>query len=396
MGIKMRYKSGILTVLFTILIGYWSLALTYVYNPLSINLNPVHPPIYFINPGNPNVYVTLGNAKTSAQIILKKNFALNIYDEDENGYIYVKGPSPNAILSPGQYYEVKWELHIASFKDLNNVGIIVIDVYFRCDIEDYLASIICYGDYVKAALGELVSPDPASINQSTPYFIDPNKKHNFRVRIELLNDGSLLMVKWFVDDIEIHNYMCTVSLEVVVFESYFGWLNQDKPELKFYAYIDNVEVVVSEGVYYVFEDFEDGIDDIFIEEKLGNVGKRIVYYTYPQNSLKIYNELGIYNLSLKVYSIEGIIPQGFNASIWLNSSGKYTQSIKIINGVIIVDQTSKLAIKTGDYVSLSINLTIPYPSTPITWDLTVKIDLRYEVNEVVIVYYPVRIKVTSQ
>lgn len=388
---KIECESRILPILsmFMILIGYWSLASTYVYNPFSISLNPVQPPIHLINPENPNVNVILGCAKTSANITLTNNLALKIYDEDENGYIYVEGPSLNINLGNGQYCEIKWKLHITHFEDPIGNGMIILDVYFLCDLDYYLASIIYYGSYVKAALGLSTEPDPASEGQSQPFNINPNQEYNFKIRLERSIDGSKLIVEWFVNDIKIYDYTLNVLMMVTIFQSYFGWLNQDRLYLKFYAYMDNVEMNIS-------EDFEDGIDNLFTEHKIGNTGKEVVYYVYPQNSLKIFDDFGVYNVSLEVYAIEGIIPQKFNASIWLNKSGQYTQQIKIINGNIEFKETSKITINTGGYLSLFINLTIPYPSTPPTWNLTIKSYLKYGVNEVVTVNYPIRIMVTSK
>ncbi|MEM3986384.1 MAG: hypothetical protein QXR39_06415 [Candidatus Methanomethylicia archaeon] len=391
MGLEMRCKHEILIMLLTstILIGYLSLASTYVYNPFSIDLNPVQPPIHLINPGNPNVNVIIGKTKTSANITLTNNLALKIYDEDENGYIYVEGPSANVNLGNGEYYEVKWKLHITHFEDPIGDGMIILDVYFLCDLDYYLASIIYYGSYVRAALGLSTEPDPASEGQSPPFSINPNQEHNFKIRLERSIDGATLIIEWFIDDVKIYDYTLNILMMVTVFQSYFGWLNQDRLYLKFYAYIDDVEMSIS-------EDFEDGIDNLFTEHRTGNTGKVVAYYVYPQNSLIIFDEIGVYNVSLEVYAIEGIIPQRFNASLWLNKSGQYTQQVKIINGNIELGETSKITINTGGYLSLFINLTAPYPSTPFTWDLTIKSYLKYGVNDIVTVNYPIRIMVTSK
>ncbi|MEM0212424.1 MAG: hypothetical protein QXM35_07220, partial [Candidatus Methanomethylicia archaeon] len=248
MGLEMRCKHEILIVLLTstILIGYLSLASTYVYNPFSIDLNPVQPPIHLINPGNPNVNVIIGKTKTSANITLTNNLALKIYDEDENGYIYVEGPSANVNLGNGEYYEVKWKLHITHFEDPIGDGMIILDVYFLCDLDYYLASIIYYGSYVRAALGLSTEPDPASEGQSPPFSINPNQEHNFKIRLERSIDGATLIIEWFIDDVKIYDYTLNILMMVTVFQSYFGWLNQDRLYLKFYAYIDDVEMSISE------------------------------------------------------------------------------------------------------------------------------------------------------
>lgn len=390
----MKCRGALIILIFIILIRNWSLSSIYVYNPFSTGINPVKPPIYFIDPNNPKVNVIFGDAKTSANITLTNNLALKIYDEDSNGYVYVEGPSPNIDLSTGQYYEVKWKMHITHFEDPIGCGMIVIDVYFRCGFDCYLASIIYYGNYVKAALGLSIKPDPASEGQSAPYNINPNCEHNLKIRVEVSSDGSTLTIKWFIDGNEIYNYTLSIMFGVTVFQSYFGWLNQDRLELKFYAYLDDVEINVN-GRYSASEDFEDGIDNIFTENQSGNAHKTVAYYIYPQNSLKIYNEYGNFNVSLEAVNIEGIIPHGFNASIWLNTSTKYTQQIKIINGIIVDKQTSSISINIYETISLLINVTTSYPSTPTTWNTTIKLYLKYEIDRIIEVYYPIIVKVSS-
>lgn len=382
------YRKAVWITIIFIIISYTQIsASVFVYNPLSTDLNPTKPSIYFIDPQNPKTSIVLGDAHTSANITIAKNLALNVYDQDQNGYIYLRGPSPNTNLASGKYYEVGWKIHIPYFNDPTNNGMLIIDVHFYngFDDEEYLVSIIYYGSYVKAALGLLIL-EPTSEAQSTPYTIDPNKEHYFKIRIERSIDGETLIAKWIVDGNEIFNHQWTGSAAniIIIYESYFGWLNQDKTMLTFNAYIDEAYATIPE-TYNVSEDFEDETDNIFIEERSGNCGKEIVYYTYPQNSLKIYDDFGRYNISLEAYIIEGVIPDKFNASLWLNTS----QSIKIVNGEIIVSKTSEITMETGGYVSLYVNATIPYPST---WNLIIKLYLKYRINEAVTVSYPITVK----
>jgi len=396
MRIHGDYHSGKHKLFITVvlILSIWHLkafSSTYVYNPLNSTLNPVQPPIIFLNPNNPSATVNLGEAYTSANITLIGNLALNVYDEDTDGYIYLEGPAPYINLNPGGYYSVSWNIHIASFEDPMGNGIMIIDLRFYNGYTDefYLASIIYYGNYVKASLGLLYGPDPASEGQSPPYTINPNQKHEFKIKMERSIDGCILTLKWLVDEVNIYSYQynITQATQIIICESYFGWLNQDKPELKFEAYLDDVHV---EGVYNVSEDFEDGVDDIFvIGESTGYTGKRMSYYTYPQKFLVSLNNYGVYNVSLEFESINGVIPLGFNVSIWINLNEEYTKSAKVVNGLIMENQTSKILSQQNSILNLYVNITAKYPAN---WNVTLKILFKYEVEDYITVKYPLRVE----
>jgi len=379
-----------LFALILLILSIWHLRVfssTYVYNPLNSNFNPVQPPIIFSNPNNPNATVILGEAYTSANITLTRNLALNVYDEDGNGYIYLEGPAPNTELRPGGYYNVSWSVHMASFEDPKGNGTIIIDLRFYNGSDWHLASIIYYGSYVRAALGLLIEPNPVSEGQSAPYTINPYQKHEFKIRLERSSDA--LTLKWFVDEVSIYSYQynMTEATYVFIWESYFGWLNQDKPELKFEAYLDDVHV---EGAYSVSENFEDGVDDVFIiGESTGYTGKRISYYTYPQKFLLALNNYGVYNVSLEFESINGIVPSGFNASIWINLNSQYSRSAKVVNGLIVENRTSKILLQQNSILNLYVNITAAYPAN---WNVTLKILFKYEVEDYITVSYPLRVE----
>jgi hypothetical protein len=386
-----KYKLFVMVVL---ILSIWDLRVfssTYVYNPLNSTFNPVQPPIIFSNPNNPNATVNLGEAYTSANVTLTRNLALNVYDEDGNGTIYLEGPAPYINLDPGGYYNVSWSVHMASFEDPMGKGVMIIDLRFYNGYTDnyYLASITYYGSYVKAALGLLYGPDPASEGQSSPYTINPYQKHEFKIRVERSIDGCILTLKWFVDRVSIYSYQYNITqgTQIIIYESYFGWLNQDKPELKFEAYLDDVH---AEGAYNVSENFEDGVDDVFIiGESTGYTGKRISYYTCPQKFLLALNNYGVYNVSLEFESINGIIPSGFNASIWINLNSQYSRSAKVVNGLIVENRTSKILLQQNSILNLYVNITVAYPAN---WNVTLKILFKYEVEDYITVSYPLRVE----
>ncbi|MCR6624141.1 MAG: hypothetical protein NDF58_06205 [archaeon YNP-LCB-024-027] len=384
-------KWGLFAIIL-LMLSIWHLRVfssTYVYNPLNSTFNPVQPPIIFSNPNNPNATVILGEAYTSANVTLTRNLALNVYDEDENGTIYLEGPAPNIELPPGGYYNVSWSVHMASFEDPKGNGTMIIDLRFYNGSDYCLASIIYYGNYVKAALGLLWGINPASEGQSSPYTINPYQKHEFKIRVERSIDGCLLTLKWFVDGVNIYSYQYNITeiTYVFIWESYFGWLNKEKPELKFEAYLDDVH---AEGVYNASENFEDGVDDVFIiGESTGYTGKRISYYTYPQKFLLALNNYGVYNVSLEFESINGVIPSGFNASIWINLNSQYSRSAKVVNGLIVENRTSKILLQQNSILNLYVNVTATYPAS---WNVTLRILFKYEVEDYITVSYPLRVE----
>ncbi|NHV07274.1 MAG: hypothetical protein HA495_08055, partial [Thaumarchaeota archaeon] len=120
-------------------------------------------------------------------------------------------------------------------------------------------------------------------------------------------------------------------------------------------YIDNVNMNVTGKV--TTEDFEDGVDNFFVDSyNSGDTGKEVVYYTFPKIFLTAYNNDS--NSYLVKLSLTSLPSSTVSANFWIRGASTST-SIKVKNSVVIAGETSEILLSGSSYAYLYLNITAP-------------------------------------
>ncbi|MGC8934191.1 MAG: hypothetical protein ACP5LN_03455 [Thermoproteota archaeon] len=350
----------------------------FVYYPTTVKLSSVKPPITFKDPGTPGVTVSLGSASTSATVSVASNKALHVYDYDVNGRIVVMRLVKQSLPS-GQSFSIMWSAYVTNYSDPSNVGVVLQNVTVKVtkgNKVNYYSFLFLYNG------GNVVSANGTSITK------DMSILHTYNITVTYIKQGNKRNINayFYVDDNQVQQLSLSINpgdkitIDSVGTGSYSTSSTYD-------LYIDNVNMVVNGQV--TTEDFEDGVDNFFVNSySLGDAGKEVVYYTFPKIFLVAYNNDS--NSYLAKLSITSLPSSEVSANFWIRGASTST-SIKIRNSVIVVGETSEISLSSSSNSYLYLNVTAPLTATlPLEFHL----DFVYRVpnSDGVTVTYPVVVR----
>ncbi|MGB9895406.1 MAG: hypothetical protein ACPLN2_05820 [Thermoproteota archaeon] len=341
----------------------------FVYYPTTVKLSSVKPPITFKDPGTPGVTVSLGSASTSATVSVASNKALHVYDYDVNGRIVVMKLVSQS-LSSGQSFSITWSAYVTNYSDPSNVGVVLQEVQTEINGNYKWFSFYYYGGNTINAGGSNVA-------------VDVSISHTYKIVVSL--SGRVLTVDFYIDSNKV-NTITISSVKSIVIDS----VEAGRYDVRntYDLFIDNVNMVDVNG-RVTTEDFEDGVDNFFVNSySLGDAGKEVVYYTFPKIFLVAYNNDS--NSYLAKLSITSLPSSKVSANFWIRGASTST-SIKIRNSVIVVGETSEISLSSSSNSYLYLNVTAPLTATlPLEFHL----DFVYRVpnSDGVTVTYPVVVR----
>jgi len=316
-------------------------------------LNPVAPPITF---KNPNTYPTLlGPANASATISVTLNKALHAYDYDTNGYIVIQR-NINQTLSKFTSFSIQWDAFITNYTDPNSVGVVLQEIQVNINNNPNWVSIYYYGGNTIYLSGPGLTP--------ITYTLDMSIAHTFNITI-IRSTASKLDIYYYIDNNLAYSYTYSIlgSATVVIYSVEGGRFSTSNT---YDLYIDNVRMKDVNNII-TSENFESGTDNFFTNSySSGNVGKTVVYYTFPKIFLLAYNnDTKSYACKLSIAPLTAQIIANF----YIKNTTSTSTSIKIKN-TVITSETSEILLGSNAYVYMYLNITAPLTATlPITFNL---------------------------
>jgi len=318
-------------------------------------LNPVAPPITF---KNSNTYPTLlGPANTSATISVTLNKALHVYDYDTNSYIVIQR-NINQGLSKSTSFSIQWYAFITNYTNLNSVSIILQEIQVNINNIPNWVNITYRGGNTVYLSGPGLTP--------RAYTLDMSIAHTFNITI-IRSTASKLDIYYYIDNNQAYSYTYSISgsATVVIYSVEGGRYSTSNT---YDLYIDNVRMKDVNNII-TNEDFESGTDNFFTNSNTspsGNVGKTVVYYTFPKIFLLAYNnDTKSYACKLSIAPLTAPIIANF----YMKNTTSTSTSIKIKN-TVITSETSEILLGSNAYIYMYLNITAPLTATlPITFNL---------------------------
>jgi hypothetical protein len=205
--------------------------------------------------------------------------------------------------------------------------------------------------------------------------------HTFKIVIS--RSGNTVTVNFFVDGNNVNSI--TVGARSIVIDN----VEAGRYDVRntYDLYIDNVNMNVTGKV--TTEDFEDGVDNFFVNSyNSGDTGKEVVYYTFPKIFLATYNNDS--NSYLVKLSLTSLPSSTVSANFWIRGASTST-SIKVKNSVVIAGETSEILLSGSSYAYLYLNITAPL-STTLPLEFHFNFVYRVPNSDGVTVTYPIVVK----
>ncbi|MGC9202784.1 MAG: hypothetical protein ACP5HX_08990, partial [Thermoproteota archaeon] len=306
------------------------------------------------------------------------NNALHVYDYDVNGKVVVKR-IVNQLLSSGSRFSIEWSAFVTNYSDPSNIGVVLQNVTVKVtkvNKVNYYSFLFLYNG------GNVVSANGTSITK------DMSILHTYNITVTYIKQGNKRNINayFYVDDNQVQQLSLPINPGDKITIDSVGTGSYSTSSI-YDLYIDNVNMVVNGQV--TTEDFEDGVDNFFVNSySLGDAGKEVVYYTFPKIFLVAYNNDS--NSYLAKLSITSLPSSKVSANFWIRGASTST-SIKIRNSVIVVGETSEISLSSSSNSYLYLNVTAPLTATlPLEFHL----DFVYRVpnSDGVTVTYPVVVR----
>lgn len=346
----------------------------FTYYPVSVFLSPVAPPVTFAGSGTYPTFI--GSANTSAVVEVVANKALHVYDYDVGGRVVVLRTVTQSLTSGG-IFSIQWVAFVTNYTDPSGVGVILQEIQVNIGGSPYYVSIYYYGGNQVYFQG----PGPTTY----VYPVDMSVAHVLNITVSR-PAANRLRISYYVDNSLAYTYDYSIPRRAAV-TVYSVEGGRYDTRNAYDLYVDDVRMRSVTGVI-TSEDFEDGVDDFFVNSySSGNAGKVVVYYTFPKIFLLARNN------DTKTYACKLIISPltaPVTASFYVRNSTYTSTSIKIKNSVI-VGETSEVLLGGGSYTYMYLNITAPLTaSLPITFNL--QFVYRVYDSDGVTVYYPITVK----
>ncbi len=232
------------------------------------------PLIWYEDPGTSGVAVSLTPDKQYADVSINiDNHALHIYDYNTSaGIVVCRSFASYAGDYSGslQRFSIEWDvLGVEMLEDPSSDGLVLGEITIVAAGEEYYFSFYYYE-------GGQVTPEywlAGTSGSCSPLEVNPWRAHS--INITAVAGGSEVNVYWYFDG----NVVCSLTVaidpnSVTIVSTQIGRYNYTNT---YSMYVDNVRIALDTSDVHVafYDDFEDGVDNIFGLD---------TYYTSPQGS----------------------------------------------------------------------------------------------------------------